>query len=245
MGNPGRYAVLSDVHANAEALRAVLDDIRRKRISEIFFLGDAVGYGPDPNECVELLYPRCPLLIAGNHDWAVLGRTGTETFNENARLAVAWTKQNLSLSNTKILEAAPLKAQLAGRNITLVHAAPFKPELWKYILTKSDAEMNFEHFDTDLCFTGHSHRAGIIEIDCSGGLHMHKEEASIKKGHRFIINVGSVGQPRDGDPRACYAVSDDGGIGFVRVEYDIAATQEKMRSAGLPEPLIERLSYGM
>jgi predicted phosphodiesterase len=245
MENPDKYAVISDVHANAEALRAVLRDIRKRQIYQIFFLGDAVGYGPDPDECVGLLKSECQLLIAGNHDWAVLGRTATESFNDGARLAISWTRGILHPGNKEILGRYLLKAEIKEKGITLVHATPYEPEHWHYLMTKSDAERNFECLETDICFIGHSHRPEITEMDRQGVLHIHKEEIACKKGHRFIINAGSVGQPRDGDPRACYAVFEGGRVGLVRVEYDIHTTQKKMREAGLPEPLTERLSYGL
>jgi predicted phosphodiesterase len=245
MGNPDKYAVISDVHANAEALRAVLRDIEKKRIRDIFFLGDAVGYGPEPNECVEALNSESQLLIAGNHDWAVLGITGTETFNKNARLAVAWTEKILYPRNRQILEAALLKAEVEEKNFTLAHATPYKPEQWHYLLNNSDIQKNFEYIQTDLCYIGHSHKPGIIERDLSGGLHQSREDVLYKEGHKFIVNAGSVGQPRDGDPRACYVLYDGGRIGISRVEYDILVTQKKMRDVGLPSSLIERLSYGL
>jgi len=245
MGNPDKYAVISDVHANAEALRAVLRDIKSKLIRDVFFLGDAVGYGPDPNECVEILDSECQFLIAGNHDWAVLGYAGTEAFNENARLVIEWTRRLLLPESRRILETALLKSQISEKNITLVHAAPHDPAKWSYIISKTEAERNFESMETDLCFIGHSHRPGIIEMDVSFGLHMHKEEISYKEGHKFIVNTGSVGQPRDGDPRACYALVDGGKVRLVRVEYDIRSAQKKMEDACLPSSLIERLSYGL
>ena len=244
MGNQSRYAVISDVHSNAEALRSVLRDINKRQVRDIFFLGDAVGYGPQPNESVEFLKSECKIIIAGNHDWGVLGLTETWSFNKYARMALAWTSGILTADNYETLRTSPLKSEISGVDITLVHATPFEPEKWHYLLTLSDAEINFKYMHTDLCFIGHSHRPFIIEMSSSGGLKTNKQEMHKTEGSRYIINAGSIGQPRDGDPRACYALVDDARIELVRVVYDIQATQKKMSEAGLPNMLIERLSYG-
>ena len=240
-----KYAVISDVHANAEALGAVLRDIKKRQIQDIFFIGDAVGYGPEPNESVKLLRSECKTIIAGNHDWGVLGFTETGAFNEYARTALAWTRGVLTADNSEILRTVPLKAEIINRGITLVHATPCEPEKWHYLLTLSDAEISFSYMHTDICFIGHSHRPFIMEMSSSGQLRSNKQEMFKKEGCRYIINDGSVGQPRDGDPRACYAIADEERIELVRVVYDIKSTQEKMSVAGLPRILIERLSYGV
>lgn len=239
-----RYAVISDVHSNAEALRSVLRDIKKRQVRDIFFLGDAVGYGPEPNESVRLLKSECKTIIAGNHDWGVLGLTATGTFNEYARTALAWTKGALTANNYEILRTSPLKSEISGMDITLVHATPCEPENWHYLLTLTDAEINFKYMHTDICFIGHSHRPFIIEMSAAGELKTNKQEMHKTKGSKYIVNAGSVGQPRDGDPRACYALADESTIELVRVDYNIHATQEKMSAVGLPHMLIERLSYG-
>jgi len=244
MGNQSKYAVISDVHANAEALKSVLRDIKKRQIQDIFFLGDAVGYGPEPNESVGLLKSECKTIIAGNHDWGVLGLTETVSFNEYARIAIDWTKGVLRAENIEILRTAPLKSEISWLDITLVHATPCEPEKWHYLLTLSDAEINFKYMHTDTCFIGHSHRPFIIGMSPSGEFKTNKQEMNKSKGSRYIINAGSIGQPRDGDPRACYALVDESRIELVRVDYDIQSTQKKMSEAGLPHILIERLSYG-
>jgi len=244
MGNQSRYAVISDVHSNAEALRSVLRDINKRQVHDIFFLGDAVGYGPEPNESVELLKSECKTIIAGNHDWGVLGLTETGSFNKYARIALAWSRGVLTSDNNEILRTAPLKSEISGMGITLVHATPCEPAQWHYLLTLSDAEINFKYMHTDICFIGHSHRPFIIEMLPSGELRTDKQEMLKTAGSRYIINAGSIGQPRDRDPRACYAIVDEGRIELVRVAYDIQSTQKKMAEAGLPHMLIERLSYG-
>ncbi|MEW6675303.1 MAG: metallophosphoesterase family protein [Nitrospirota bacterium] len=237
-------AVLSDVHSNLEALTAVLKDLQQRKIDDIIFLGDAVGYGPNPNECVELLKEKCRILLAGNHDWGALGLTDSTYFNEYARSAVEWTKNVLTEKNSRILKTFPVKKELKKEDIMLVHSTPKEPEEWHYLLTLWDAEINFQYFDNKFCFLGHSHQPFIIERLSSGELITYREAACIEKGKRYIINVGSVGQPRDGDPRACYAIIDDEKVEIVKVPYDIETVQKKMRKEGLPFLLIERLSRG-
>jgi predicted phosphodiesterase len=245
MRNQSNYAVISDAHSNAEALKSVLRDIKKRRIQDIYFLGDAVGYGPEPNECVELLHAECKIMIAGNHDWGVLGLTDLLSFNENARIALDWTRRVLTKDNSDILKRSPLKKEIKEMKITLVHASPYEPEQWHYLLKLSDAKISFQYMQTDICFVGHSHKPFIIEMPPAGELNVSKGKMQRQAGSRHIINAGSIGQPRDGDPRACYAIVDDDRIELVRVGYDIKATQGKMEAAMLPQPLIERLAYGL
>ncbi len=245
MGNQSKYAVISDVHANAEALRSALRDLKKRQIHDIYFLGDAVGYGPDPDESIEVLKSECKIMLAGNHDWGAAGLTDTESFNENAKIALAWTRGVLTAENNEILKTSPLKTEIKKMDITLVHATPYEPEHWHYLLNLSDARKNFAHMRTDICFVGHTHKPYIIEKPLSGELRMDKIKIQRKEGSRYIVNTGSIGQPRDRDPRACYAVVDDDSIELVRTKYDIQATQKKMEDVGLPLPLIERLAYGL
>lgn len=239
-----RYAVLSDVHSNLEAFKVVLTDVEQKRIEDIVFLGDAVGYGPDPNECIELLVERCKTLLAGNHDWGVLGLTDITYFNEYARYAIEWTRSMLAEKNSNILRSFPVKEESRNDDILFVHSTPREPEEWHYLLTLWDAEINFRYFDNKFCFLGHSHYPFIIEKLPSEELITYKETARIKKSARYIINAGSVGQPRDGDPRACYAIIGDEKVEIVRIPYDIGSVQKKMRREHLPSFLIERLLVG-
>jgi diadenosine tetraphosphatase ApaH/serine/threonine PP2A family protein phosphatase len=239
-----RYAVFSDVHSNLEALTVVVADIEQKKIDDVMFLGDAVGYGPNPNECIDILVGRCKILLAGNHDWGVLERTDITYFNEYARYAIEWTKGVLTKKNNNILKSLPVRKESRGEDILFVHSTPKEPEEWHYLLTLWDAEINFQYFDNKFCFLGHSHQPFIIERLPSGELISYKGAARIKKSSRYIINVGSVGQPRDGDPRTCYAIIDSKDIEIMRVPYDIERVQEKMRKELLPPVLIERLSVG-
>ncbi len=239
-----RYAVLSDVHSNLEALEAVLHDVGIRKIEDILFLGDAVGYGPNPNECIELLVKNCKILLAGNHDWGVIGQTDITYFNEYARAAIEWTRDVLTEKNLKTLKSFPITEVIEKGDMLLVHSTPKEPQEWHYLLTLWDAEINFHYFSKKFCFLGHSHYPFIIERLPSGELVTYKERAHKGQTGRYIMNVGSVGQPRDGDPRAGYAIVDDEKMEIIRVSYDIEAAQKKMSKAGLPALLIERLSKG-
>ncbi len=239
-----RFAVISDVHANLEALEAVLKNIKKKRPEEILFLGDAVGYGPNPNECLELLRDNCRIFLGGNHDWAAIGRTDLEYFNEYAKTAILWTRDVLTEKNRRFIETLPAQKRLKKQNMLLVHSTPKEPEAWHYLLTLWDAEVNFHYFDERICILGHSHLPFVIERLPSGEMITYNNKADLGQNERYIINSGSVGQPRDRDPRACYALVVDNRVEFVRVEYNSEETQRKMHAAGLPLPLIERLSKG-
>jgi diadenosine tetraphosphatase ApaH/serine/threonine PP2A family protein phosphatase len=239
-----RYAILSDVHSNLEALEAVLYDVGVRKIQDVVFLGDAVGYGPNPNECIELLVKRCRVLLAGNHDWGVIGQTDIAYFNEYAREAIEWTRDVLTGKNSKTLASFPVTKEIEKGDMLLVHSTPKEPNMWHYLLTLWDAEINFHYFSNKFCFLGHSHYPFIIERLPSGELVTYKEAASKGQSERYIMNVGSVGQPRDGDPRASYAIVDEEKMEIIRVPYNIEAVQKKMRKAGLPALLIERISEG-
>ncbi|MBI4684079.1 MAG: metallophosphoesterase family protein [Nitrospirae bacterium] len=239
------YAVISDVHANLEALEAVLNDIEKRKIKDILFLGDAVGYGPNPNECIEMLEACCKIMLAGNHDFAVLGFTDISRFNEYARKAVEWTSAVITEKNLNVLKELPAVKVLKKADMLLVHSTPKEPEEWHYLMTLWDAENNFNYFEQRICLLGHSHQPSIIERLPSGKMLTYKDNAELKKIERYIVNAGSVGQPRDGDPRACYAVINGENVEIVRVKYDIQKTQKKMQNAGLSLLLIERLESGL
>lgn len=240
-----RCAVLSDVHANLEALEAVLHDIEKRHIKKIIFLGDAVGYGPNPNECIEAIKDRCAIMLAGNHDYAAAGLTGTDYFNDYARLSIEWTLSVIKQANLDLLRTLSISKTIAKEDVFLVHSTPKNPEEWHYLLTLYDAETSFNYFDQKICFLGHSHYPLMIARLMSGEMTICKIETEIRKTERYIINVGSVGQPRDSDPRASYAAVTDGKVELVRVKYDIEKTQGKMLKAGLPLPLITRLEKGL
>lgn len=240
-----RYAIISDVHANLEALNAALEKIKKEKVDALFFLGDSVGYGPNPNECIETLKEKAAVLLAGNHDWATLGLTDVEYFNPYARAAIEWTKNALSDKNRVFLERLPIAEIVRHNSIYLVHSTPKEPKQWHYILNTWDAYINFQFFTERICLIGHSHHPFIAEQNPESRISVYKDFAHFKEGCRYIVNVGSVGQPRDGNPDAVYALLNKNFIEIKRVAYDIVSTQKKMREAGLPSFLIERLSRGI
>lgn len=238
------YAILADVHGNLAAFQAVLRDIEeRGGAEEIWCLGDIIGYGPNPSECIALLRQFPHLCVAGNHDWAAIGKVDISDFNPDAAQACRWTARQLSPEDVRYLEHLPLT--LSRHDFTIVHGSPREP-IWEYVLTTRSAKTNFQFFETRYCLIGHSHEPLVFEH--IGETCLLKElPAKLKLGeNRLIINPGSVGQPRDGDPCAAYAIYDerDKTIYHYRVSYDIEATQERMIEEGLPNFLAARLSYG-
>lgn len=243
-----KYLVLSDVHANVEALEAVLNDCGS--FDGVLFLGDLVGYGPNPDECVACLrdLPNVTALI-GNHDLAALGRLDLSAFNHQARAAAMWTAARMSDGTREYLRRLSTTAEVGA--YLLAHGSPRDP-VWEYLETVDQAAASFSVFAGDLCFVGHTHVPRVFTRDAGEETHAVRElpacgTLSLTVGSRFIINPGGVGQPRDGDPRAAYAEWDTvgGAIEFRRVPYPIEATQTKILDAGLPPPLAYRLSAGL
>lgn len=244
-----KIAILGDIHSNLAAFEAVLQDIEgRGGLDKIWCLGDVVGYGPDPHECIALLRQHEHVCVAGNHDWAAIGKMDISDFNSAAAHACHWTSQQLDEKDKKYLRA--LKTTIIQQDFTLVHGSPREP-VWEYLLPLAidAAEDNFSHFKTPFCLVGHSHVPLIFEsIDSSTIYRVFEDGVSLELGtNRLIINPGGVGQPRDGDPRASYALYDDEArvVYQHRVEYDIQATQKKMQEHDLPVSLVKRLSYGL
>lgn len=239
-----RYAIISDVHSNLEAFKVVLSELEKESVGGILFLGDIIGYGPDPNECTKKIKEVTNKVLVGNHDHAAVGLTDVSYFNPYAREAIEWTMEELAEEGKSYLSKLPLTGSI--NDIFLVHSTPKRPQDWNYIFTIEDVIENFRYFSQSLCFLGHSHVPVIIEMDRAGRLEILKDEVEIKKDRRYIINVGSVGQPRDGNPDAAYAIYDTERsiIRIKRVPYNYQKTQEKMRKAGLPYYLIERLARG-
>lgn len=244
-----RYIIISDIHSNLEALQAVFKDIGKVSPSDkIVCLGDVVGYGPDPNACVELVAERASFTIMGNHDHALLGLTDIEYFNPYAAYAILWTQDVLSDQNRKILETYQISVR--ENQILFVHATPKDPLNWDYISTPADAIYHLENMTEQISFIGHSHIPVYYALDGKNRLTVKRKDAftlQIQDDLRYIINVGSVGQPRDRNPSAAYAIydMDEKKVEVRRVPYDIQTTQQKMRRANLPMFLIERLSRGI
>ena len=237
--------IVSDIHSNLEALKTVIDDANGNGgFDELWALGDLVGYGPDPAACIDLLKEHDARCVAGNHDLAVSGRLGLEMFNEYAAAAARWTMGQLDDTDAEYLRGLPLQMELHG--FTAVHGSPRDP-VWEYVVNSAAALAAFEDIVTPRCLVGHSHVPFVCRLE--GGAPAFRLATTgpvdMEDG-RAIINPGSVGQPRDGDPRASYAVydSDAETITHYRVQYDIPATQRKMRERGLPLYLADRLTYG-
>jgi diadenosine tetraphosphatase ApaH/serine/threonine PP2A family protein phosphatase len=242
-----RRAFVSDIHANLEALEAVLEDIEKQVVDEIICLGDIVGYGAEPNECTEIIKKRSAIVLLGNHDAASVRLLETNLFNNFAQAAIDWTERMLRKAHRTYLLSLPLTA--TRELFTLVHATPYEPDMWYYITSLEEAAFNFRHFETEVCLVGHTHIPMIVVLD--GGKRVYTHQAghiNLREtpGTRFLINVGSVGQPRDRIAKSCYGVFDDatGEFFFRRVAYDIPKTQARMRKAKLPEFLITRLTEG-
>jgi len=243
-----RYAIIADIHANLAALMAVLSDIYKKEeIGELWCLGDIVGYGPDPHQCIELLRRTNHICVAGNHDLAAIGEINTSDFNPDAAAACEWTAKQLTAQDRVYLNDLPLVIE--RDDFTLAHGSPRQP-IWEYILSISTARENFAYFKSKFCLVSHSHMPVIFKYGktgaCSFSQFSPKEELDLGE-ERLIINPGAVGQPRDGDPRASYAIydSETKKISLFRVPYDIAATQARMVEQRLPMRLVARLSHGM
>lgn len=242
-----RYAFISDIHANLEALEAVFDDIETQMIDEIICLGDIVGYGANPNECVDLVEEHCPIILLGNHDAAAIDQLSTQHFNIHAKIAIEWTAKTLRNDIKDTLEQLPLRRE--REEMTLVHATPYEPNMWYYITSLEEAAFNFQFFDTSICLVGHTHIPIIIVLDDNKELYVHQDTGirlDGNSGSRLLINVGSVGQPRDRNSKACYGIYDTSEAEFIyrRVAYNIEKTQHKMKKIKMPEFLISRLEDG-
>jgi len=240
-----RVLVISDIHANLAAFEAVLADAASKW-DMIWFLGDLVGYGPDPNECVALMQEQPHISLCGNHDWAVLDKLDINGFNPEAKQAIEWTQDILTEESRTYLDA--LVATTAEEPFTLAHASMRQP-IWEYILDAYTAAINFMFLETPYAIVGHTHVPVIYEERAQKVVATHApdyDEPLQLNRSRLIINPGSVGQPRDSDPRAAYAILDTEAMTwqFHRINYPIKRTQMRMRQHGLPERLVSRLSYG-
>lgn len=267
-----RVLILSDIHANLTALETVFAAAQGE-YDAVWCLGDVLGYGPRPNECVEMVREKVDLCVIGNHDWAVLGRSGinVEDFNPQARQAVMWSRETLSAANRDYLDRLPDEpiSPEEAPDFLITHASPREP-VWEYILSPGVALENFAVFPQPFCLVGHTHKPAIYRWQAHATppadpisdssdpavfvatVHHLQPRAGVVYGldadppHRLILNPGSVGQPRDNDARAAYAILDLDRRTWChhRVAYPIELTQSQMRSAGLPKRLIDRLSFG-
>ena len=232
-----RTAIISDIHANLEGLTRAFELIDEIRADEMVCLGDVVGYGANPNECLELVRQRCSVILMGNHDAAACDPAIAESFTTNARLSAVWTNKALTKENKTYL--AGLVMTHEQPQVFFVHATPCNPGEWEYILTEHDATLAFRCFDREICFIGHTH-APVVYGETG-------KAKQIQRGARYIINVGSIGQPRDGNPKLSFGVFDTERWEYqnIRAEYNIKLASQKIMDAGLPRGLAERLWVGI
>jgi predicted phosphodiesterase len=239
-----RIAVLSDIHGNLPALDAVLEAL--KPYDTVWQLGDVVGYGPQPDEVVARLAEVNAVGVRGNHDAAALGELATDTFNDDARIAVEWTAERIRPATRDWLAALPSRS--IDEPFTLVHGSPRDPT-WEYVFTRSIARANLGSFDTPHCMVGHTHIPLVFRERDAGVDSIQPQDGSTYdlEGERLIINPGSVGQPRDGDPRASAMIldTDEQRLEWRRVEYPVEEVQKLMTDLDLPVRLIARLRFGL
>ncbi len=235
-----KIAFISDVHGNLEALTTALEHIDKDDVDQLVCLGDVVGYGPNPNECVEIVHDRCNVVLMGNHDYAAIGLANIEYFNEFAKISTRWTINTLKDDNKNYLRSLPFSHQ--DDEMIMVHSSPTNPSHWYYVLSMPDALIEMQAFSQNLCFIGHSH----VPLVFSNQDMIREPLVQIEQNHKYIVNVGSVGQPRDGNPQLCYTLYDTHKreIKYVRLDYDIHTTYAKIIEAGLPLYLAERLLKG-
>jgi predicted phosphodiesterase len=241
-----KVAVISDVHGNRQALEAVLADVARQKVDATWCLGDLVGYGADPNDCVSMVLQTCDICLAGNHDLAVTGDISLDEFSRGAAMAARWTQDVLRDENLEALKQLEPQQRVDG--FGLFHASPRDP-IWEYVLSSLLAELCLESAEQDVSLIGHSHVAlAFVKREgelATGESRRNNDTVSLVEG-QWLLNPGSVGQPRDGDPRAAWLLLDvdKKTATWRRVDYDVAGAQSAIRAARLPESLAERLEYG-
>lgn len=238
-----RYGIFGDIHANLEALEAVLAGMKKERVDVMVCLGDIVGYGADPAKCIDIVRGLGCTTVAGNHDFAVVDKINVDFFNTYAREAALWHREILSDEDKRFLSGLKLVEYVDS--FTLVHATLYSPELFEYIQTSYDAHLAFENLTTPLCFVGHSHVPVTFVQKRTVSFTM-DSAVKVELNAKTMVNVGSVGQPRDENPDASFGLWDteEKMVWIKRVKYDVEKASRKIIKAGLPEILAERLRYG-
>ena len=238
-----KYGILGDIHANLEALESVLEELQRQGAKKYISVGDLVGYGANPVECIKKVRGLDTLVVAGNHDFAAVDKLNIDFFNTYARESAIWTRNTLSNADKEYIKS--LKLIEHCDNFTVVHSTLYSPELFEYIQTSYDAHLSFEQQTTPLTFLGHSHVPVNFFKRRNVSFNM-ETEVKVDESMKIMINVGSIGQPRDENPDAVCVVydSDKMTIAITRVRYDVEKAASKIVNAGLPEILAERLKYG-
>ncbi|MDD5432172.1 MAG: metallophosphoesterase family protein [Candidatus Omnitrophica bacterium] len=240
-----RYGIFSDVHSNIEALNAVVSAYEKEGIDKYLCLGDVVGYASSPKECIGLVSSVSDVVIAGNHDWACVDLFSAKYFNSLAATAIKWTKEQLVEENKLFLRS--LKLSYKNQDLALVHGSLDNPGNFNYLIDSSTAKETFALMQNNICFLGHTHIAGIFIQNPSGKItYQQDQRVKIQDNNKYIINAGSVGQPRDGNPMAAYCIYDtqEKQVQINRIEYDWSLTREKIIASGLPRFLGDRLLTG-
>ncbi len=245
-----KIGFISDIHGNFEALEVAMSNLQEQNVDKIVCVGDIVGYGAEPGKCIDVVEKNADTIIAGNHDWASVGKTDITYFNRFGREAILWTSEVLLPHHRSFL--AELKLSYYDSNWCAVHSTPHEPARWRYIFSSADAIEQFGYFDNKICFIGHSHIPGVFTdkgdyIQISVPFNERETLVKILADRRYIINIGSVGQPRDSDARGSIAVYDTDAevVKFIRFFYPVPDTQKKIIAAGLPTFLAERLEQGI
>lgn len=238
-----KYAILGDIHANYEALQAVVEDARSRGVTDFVSVGDVVGYNASPSECIKVMRELNCLTVRGNHDHYCSYNESLDDFQPLAASVIAWTRRQLTDEDGAWLRDLPFKRACGG--FTLVHSTLDMPDRWGYVFDSLAAEANFSYQMTTLCFHGHTHVPMIYEKR-RDVMRVEPSKLKVALGAKYFINVGSVGQPRDGDPRSAYVIycAKSREIEFIRVYYDVVTAMEKNKRAGLPERLALRLAQG-
>lgn len=240
-----KVAIISDIHSNLEALGVVLNYIKNAKCSLVICCGDVVGYGANPNECLSSLAEIKNLrIVLGNHDAGVLAKTPIDYFNETAQEAIIWTKRELTKESFAYLNHLVIKDKFYPFHIC--HASPHSPGSWHYVFSLEEAKYQFRFFTEPICVIGHTHISFAVEKSGRNYRVIKDDEFLIEKNKRYLINVGSVGQPRNGDSRATFGIYDRNErlFRFIRLKYNIESAARKILNVGLPKPLAERLFLG-
>lgn len=241
-----RYGLFSDVHSNLEAMTAVAQSMKAVGVDQTLCGGDFVGYYANPNETIDLIRSLdCWKSVMGNHDAGLLGLTSLDKFNKPAAEAIQWTQGRITPSNREFLRGLRLREEIG--DILLVHSSPFQSEEWHYLTGQEDLERNFRYFQGFICFFGHVHKPFIAEQQKDGSVKVIEDtDYKLDPERRYLVNIGSVGQPRDGDPKTCWVLYDSSAktLSIKRLAYDFETTAKKTLDAGLPDYLAQRLKSG-
>jgi predicted phosphodiesterase len=231
-----KIAIISDIHSNLEALNKTFEIIDKRNIDQVVCLGDIIGYGANPNECLSLIRNRTKHILLGNHEDAIINQDHIIHFTPNAKAATLWTSNKLTEENRGFINSLPLSLKM--EELLFVHSSPFELSEWHYIISGTDRELNFKYFSEPICFFGHTHTPGVYGEN--------GDDCELERQKKFLINVGSVGQPRDHDPRLSFGIFDTELWRYenIRSEYDVETASGKILATGLPSQLAERLLIG-